>query len=227
MATKIKVKDHERLDDANIERVIDLLEQDKPITITKACEELNINNNGARLKKIIQDYKDRKENEKKRRAANRGKPATEYEISTAVERFLVGDSLKDIADDLYRSSAFVKKIIEDVGVPQSQPGENYFNANPLPDQCVATSFEIGEFVWSSRDSAVAEIMKHMGEKDGHNVYRIWVHQTIDSSKVLIDGKKYAFQPESGGGYYGHQPAYELGSLRHLLKHGVNVKRAIK
>ena len=228
MAAKIKVKEHEKLTDENIEAVIALREQDKPITIKEACERLNIANNGARLAKIIEEYKHRKQEEKRRRAANRGKAATDYEISHIAEEYLSGESLKSIADQLYRSTDFVKRVIESIGVPQAQPGESYANFFPLPDQCVAESFEKGEFVWSSRDVAIAEIMEVMKPKDGVNVYRIWVHQRIDPAKLLSeDGKRYAHTVETGGGYFAHQLAYDLGSLKHLRKYNVDPKRAIK
>ena len=228
MAAKIKVKEHEKLDDANIEAVIALREQEKPITIKEACERLNIANNGARLTKIIEEYRDRKAEEKRRRAANRGKPASDYEVSHIVEEYLSGESVKTIADGLYRSTDFVKRVIENVGVPQAQPGENYSDYYPLPEQCIADSFQEGEFVWSSRDVAIAEIMREMEPKDGVNVYRIWVHQRIDPAKLLSeDGKRYAHTVETGGGYFAHQPAYDLGSLKHLRKYNVDPKRAIK
>jgi hypothetical protein len=225
---KVKVKEHEKLDDANIELVMGLREQEKPITIKEACERLNIAQNGARLNKIFEEYKERKAEEKRRRAANRGKAASEYEISHIAEEYLSGESVKAIADQLYRSTEFVKRVISDIGVPQAQPGESYADFYPLPEQCVADSFEEGEFVWSSRDVAIAEIMKAMPPKDGVNVYRIWVHQRIDPAKLLSeDGKRYAHTVETGGGYFAHQMAYDLGSLKHLRKYNVDPKRAIK
>ena len=45
----VKKKSHEKLDSANIQRVIDLLEQDEPITKKEACEMLNIRYNTTRL----------------------------------------------------------------------------------------------------------------------------------------------------------------------------------
>lgn len=225
----IKRKDHERLDDANIERVIGLLEQEKPITIVAACAELNIANNGTRLRKIIQDYKERKELEKKRRAANRGKPATDFEITTVIEGFLAGETYKDLSEQLFRSVDFVKKIIDEVGVPQAKAGENYSDFSALPDQCVSDSFEKGEYVWSSRYGAIAEVDKHLGKSaDGlSEVYRIYVHQRIDEDRMLIDGKRYGHHVAAGGGFYANQCAYDLGSLKHLHKYGIDLKRAIK
>lgn len=227
-AGRVKAKEGERLDDENVERVMALFESEKPITIKAACEELNIASNGARLKKIFAEFKDRKALRKKFRDANRGKPATDTEIASIVEQFLVGESIKDIAEGLYRSDAFVKRVIDEVGIPQALPGETYANYGPLPEQCVSDSFRVGEYVWSSKYGGVAEIDKDMEQSNnGSPVYRVFVHQQIDESKALIEGKRYEHTVLKGGGFYAHQPAYELGSLEHLRKYGVDVKRAIK
>ena len=231
MAVKrgVKRKEHENLSDANIEKVKALLETEKPITKKEACEILNITYNTTRLSKIIEEYDSKIETERKLRAANRGKPASEYEISTIVEDYLGGDSLKDISEKLYRSTDFVKRIIDEVGVPQGAAGENYSNYGPLPDQCVAESFNVGEFVWSSKYGSIGEITRDLGPSttSGLPVYEVYIHQRIDPDAMLIDGKRYSYQPEKGGGFYCAQVSYDLGSLTHLAKYGVDVKRAIK
>ena len=61
----VKKKDGEKLDDANIERVIGLLNQEKPITKKAACEALNISYNSTRLTRIIDEYHERKERRRK------------------------------------------------------------------------------------------------------------------------------------------------------------------
>jgi len=71
MKRGVKAKDHEKLDDANIQKVSDLLEADKPITKKEACEILNISYNTTRLKKIIEEYKDRIARRKARFEKNR------------------------------------------------------------------------------------------------------------------------------------------------------------
>lgn len=224
----VKKKEHENLSDANIEKVISLLEAEKPIKKTEACEILNISYNTTRLGKIIEEYKEKIAQEKRMRAANRGKPPSDFETSTVVENYLAGDSVKEIADGLYRSTDFVKRIIDTVGVPRAEQGDTYANYSPLPEQCIRDSFREGEYVWSSKYGSIAEVMKHCGTaQDGSNLYRIYVHQQIDEEKSLVDGKRFAHHVATGGGYYAYQPAYELGSLEHLIKHGVNIKRAIK
>ena len=52
----VKKKSHEKLDSGNIQRVIDLLEQEEPITKKEACEMLNIRYNTTRLQRIIDEH---------------------------------------------------------------------------------------------------------------------------------------------------------------------------
>ena len=227
----VKKKEGENLTDANIEKVIGLLEAEKPITKKEACEILNIAYNTTRLGKIIAEYQDKLESDKKRRAANRGKPASDFETSTVVEGYLGGQTLKEIADGLYRPVDFVKRIVETVGVPASSPGEDYANFSPLPEQCVAEEFAVGEFVWSSKYGAIAEIIREANPtRNGTDarVYQIYVFERIDQDKMLIDGKRYSHFPEGNfGGFYANQCAYDLGSLKHLKPYVPDMKRIIK
>jgi hypothetical protein len=227
--TGVKKKEGENLTDANIEKVIGLLEAEKPITKKEACEILNIAYNTVRLGKIITEYQDKQESDKKRRAANRGKPASDYEISAVVESYLRGESQKEIADGLFRPVDFVKRVVEQVGVPSVQPGENYTSFSSLPEQCVAEEFTIGEFVWSSKDGAIAEIIRDCGvSQDGTDarIYQIYVYERIDWDKV--EGR-YSYMPLNAtfGGFYGTQRAYDLGSLKHLKQYVPDMKRIIK
>jgi len=227
----IKKKEGENLSDTNIEKVIQLLEAEKPITKKEACEILSIAYNTTRLAKIVADYKDRQELDKKRRAANRGKPATDYEISSIVEEYLLGEGIKNIADSLFRPTNFVKNIIEELGVPSAQSGETYFDFSALPEQCIAEKFTPGEFVWSSRYNSIAEVIKSKGtasDGSGVEVYSIYVYQRVDPDKMLIDGQRYSYMPETKfGGYYCCQRAYDLGSLKHLEKFIPDMKKIIK
>ena len=52
----VKAKSHEKLDDANVQRVIELLGGDEPITKKEACEILNIRYNTTRLQRIIDEH---------------------------------------------------------------------------------------------------------------------------------------------------------------------------
>lgn len=219
---KVKKKEHEKLDSDNIEKVIKLLTQAKPISKKEACEILNISYNTARLQKIIEEHKYEQELTRKRRNANRGKPASNQEIKDVIEWYLEGDSKKDIADRLYRSITFVTNIIETVGVPQRKPGQTYIKYEPLPDQCISDRFEIGELVWSSKYQAIAEVIKeypYLCQNRLAKVYQINVLEKIEEQSPY-------FLPRETGGFYANQPAYELGKLTHLEKFGVNIRKAL-
>ena len=62
----------------------------------------------------------RKRIEKKGKSQNKGKAQQPTEVADAVTRFLSGDTISEIAAGLYRSSGFVKAIIERTGVPQKE-----------------------------------------------------------------------------------------------------------
>jgi hypothetical protein len=218
---RVKKKEGEKLTPDNIQRVIELLEQAKPITKKEACEILNISYNTTRLGNIIEAHRAQIAQDAKRRAANRGKPAADHEIKDIIEWYLEGDSISDIADRLYRSSGFVKDIINKVGVPQRGAGQNYVSFEPLPEQCISSTFSPGDLVWSSRYLAVAEILKDRGlSADGlAKVYQIYVLEKIEEHSPF-------FTPREVGGFYANQPAYDLGKLDHLKAYGVNVKKAL-
>ena len=92
MRKNVKKKDHENLTAKNIEKVKSLLNpgsiSDKPITKKEACDILNISYNTTRLQKIIEQYDERKDYTKKRKAGLRGRPASAGEISEACSSFL-------------------------------------------------------------------------------------------------------------------------------------------
>ena len=143
-----KKKSHENLTDSSIKNVISLLEAEKPVTKKEACDILNISYNTTRLNKIIEEWKENQEYRARRKAEKRGNPASDSESSNVVESYLEGDSISNIAKRLFRSSIFVKNIIQRVGVPEKGDG-NYSIATYLPDECVAEDFSDNEIAWSA------------------------------------------------------------------------------
>ncbi len=121
----IKTKKHEKLTESNIAHVITLLEAEKPITKKEACSILNISYNTTRLAKIIEDHIETLEFRERRKAYNKGKGATELEIKQVVNFYLDGSNISDIAKSLYRSPAFIKAIIERLGIPQKLAMTDY------------------------------------------------------------------------------------------------------
>lgn len=221
LAKRVKVKVGEKLTNDNIERVIKLLNQPKPITKKEACEVLNISYNTSRLSTIIENYQSRQEADSKRRAANRGKPASPDEIKSVITEYLGGATVSDIASGLYRSTTFVRNIIETVGVPQRGVGEDYFNFSPLPEQCISDSFEVNETAWSARHQGPCIIDKALGKtKDGlANLYRVYVIEPFDApDKIYV-------RSWGAPGSYQVLPDYEIGSLRHLAQY-VDVSKIV-
>ena len=121
----IKSKAYEKLSFDNIERVISQLEKDNPITKKDACEMLNIRYNTTRLQKIIEDHNDTKAFKERRKSQNKGKAATEDEIRSVVQYYLEGFNVSEIANNIYRSPAFVKNIVERTGIPQKLSESDY------------------------------------------------------------------------------------------------------
>ena len=111
-------RQHEKLDEANLDRVIGLLEGEQPITKKVACEMLNISYNTTRLGSIIAEHKDIMEYRATRKAQNRGRKATDLEKRDAIERYLNGQTVSEIAKGMFRSTTFIRNLIDNIGVPQ-------------------------------------------------------------------------------------------------------------
>lgn len=190
---------------------------------------LNIVYNTTRLQRIIDDYEDKKLYREKRKAQNRGRAATSAEIREAIEQFLSGDSIAEIAKGMYRSSGFIKAIIQRVGVPQKTDQAIDY----LPEECVAEDFVPGELVWSAKYHAPAIIEReisfdYQAEKPGFQdtdyekkysskCYSIYVVQKIrDEMDVWAN--------VGTGGFSAFQLAYDLGKLEHLKEYGVDLSR---
>ncbi len=236
----MRIKKHENLTKANIAKVIELLEQDKPITKKEACSILNITYNTTRLGKIIDEHKLDIERTSRMKAKLRGKPATDDDVRFVVQRYITGENVSNIASSMYRSPAFVKSIIERIGVPMKLPEGDYEGRRNamLPDQCVAEEFEVGEVVWAIRKNYPAKIIREITpehqaanagyacqgditkainyvEKYGSRMYQIYTIESTDLSNTFFPHLRYA-------GKYCVQLACELGSLKHLEKYGVDL-----
>ena len=238
MRKNVKKKDHENLTAKNIEKVKSLLNpgsiSDKPITKKEACDILNISYNTTRLQKIIEEYDERKEYTKKRKAGLRGRPASDGEIAEACSSFLGGDTISDISKRLFRSPSFVRSILERVGVP-SRPSnkEERLNTHYFPDECVSEDFSLGEIAWSAQYHSTVVIKGRLTpeylaskpgmtsvnyeDKYGCPCYSIYVVQKVESEDTY-------FSNVQSGGFSAYAPAYELGKLTHLEKYGINLER---
>ena len=219
-------REHEKLDETNLNRVIELLEGEQPITKKVACEMLNISYNTTRLGNLIAEHKDIMEYRATRKAQNRGKRATDLEKRDAIERYLDGQTVSEIAKGMYRSSTFVRNLIDNIGVPQKLPKSElsvYRHRTPmLPERCVTDEFNIDERVWSARYNTIAIIKNERTtdptnyvEKYGAKCYNIYVITMTD-----FDTKYFGWQKI--GGFWSSALAYDLGSLRHLKEYGIDI-----
>lgn len=230
---KVKVKDHEKLSDANIQYVISLLESSKPITKKEACAILNISYNTTRLTKIIEEYKERKAYEASRREKNRGKPAEPHEIQTIVELYLSGENVTEIAKRLFRPAVFVSNIIERLGVPTRPVGDLKFEKSFLPEQCVAEEFAEKEIAWSAKFHRPCQIIHEITldylkqrpgmatrdylKEDGSRLYSIYVMEPVGDVPLRWSGVRV-------GGHFAYAYAYDLGSLKHLKDLGIDLSK---
>jgi len=239
MKRAVKKKEHENLSKENIKRVISFMfpaEGSKPITKKEACEMLNISYNTTRLDKIIEEFREREEYVAKRKASNRGKPASNTEIADAVTSYLQGSSISVIAKSIYRSPAFVKNLLDKVGVPERPANkEAKMEYDYIPEECAAETFKKGEIVWSARYHSVARIeeelspeyqAKHPGlgstnyeEKYGSKCYSVYVLKDMH-----VDSSDTFFPRVESGGFHAYALAYDLGKLEHLREYGVDLTR---
>jgi len=194
---RTKVKDHEKLDGANMLKVIELLSAEPPITKKAACGILNISYNTKRLSTLIEEYQERIIFSKRKRAEMRSKAVTTDDAKYIIEEYLIeGTPMQEISERTFRSAGIIKQTLETNGVPLRETGSSYFNPVVLPDGGYREEYKKGDLVFSARYNTPARI-KALWQKDKNhgNVYSIY---------LLGNQKEHAYQP-----------AYELGDLTHL------------
>jgi hypothetical protein len=215
----VRKRSHEKLDEANIERVLAYLEQDKPITKKEACSMLNISYNTTRLNSIMIDFKETMQFRAVRKAQNRGRKATEYEVKQAIEMYLEEQPISGIAQALYRSTTFVRNLLDRVGVPLKRPTTQQGTSERigyLPDECVSDTFEVDEKVWCARYDLPARIIAgKYNDKHECTVYHVYVIELTNFESPYFGHIK-------EGGFHAHFASYDLGSLRHLNKYDINI-----
>ena len=139
MRRGVRKREGENLSPANIRRVIHSLNEEG-VTKKVACEMLNISYNTTRLNRIIEEFEEQEAYVNKRKSQNKGKPASKEEIKQVISDYIEGDNITEIAKSIYRSAAFVKGIIDRVGVPQRPVGEDKHEESYLPDACLRDRF---------------------------------------------------------------------------------------
>jgi hypothetical protein len=199
---KTKNGDNEKLDPSNLDKVIALLECEKPITKKEACSILNIAYNTTRLGNLIEKHKEKKARDRRYRQEKRGTPATPEEISYIIGGYLEGDTIDSLSNSIHRPNTFVKQVLDRYEVPIRSRSHDYFRPELIPEGAMRTKFDMGERVYSARYDSMAVVEGEFPHPEEY-VYRLW---------LLSDRWQ----------QYCYQPASELASLKHLTELGVKV-----
>jgi len=188
MKRGIRVKEGEDLSKEKIAKVIELLEQEKPITKKDACSFLNITYNTTRLNKIIEDYKEQVEYFTKRKQEMKKAPLTKEDEAYIVSSYLEEGNLSLIAESTFRSTSVIKRVLDKYNIPLRTATNTYHNPPLLSVDSINENYKKDDLVYSARYGQPAYISEVLPS----NIYRIW----------LIGDEQYAYQPY-----------YELGDLR--------------
>jgi len=205
-----------------------LLSAEKPITKKEACQILNISYNTTRLNSIIETHQEQELHREKRKAQNRGKAATKEEIKQVVRDYLTGENVSTISKYMYRSPAFVKSILDRVGVPQKPPSKDD-RRHPafLPETCLSEEFFPEEIVWSAHYHSPALVINEEGgeekrqfylDKYGSRCYKIYIFEKPSGEDLYL--------PAGLAGFYGASLAYDLGKLSHIEEMGINLRKEV-
>lgn len=194
----VKVKSGETLTPDRIRKAMEMLEAGG--TKKAACEVLGIKYNTTRLQKIIDDFVEREENEKRLKDKKKGKPVDRQEAVDIIKEYLETGSVDATAKMFFRSPYIVSQVLDFYGAKLHAPKADYFKPILLPDICVVENLSVGEYVWSARYNALAIVKKDCG--DGVYAIRILGKYSRDAYQRLED----------------------LGSLRHLEAMGLNLSK---
>jgi len=194
MAGAVKRQNGEDFSPAQVEKVIALLAEDKPITKKAACAMLNMSYNTTRLQKVLDEYVEDKERRIKMRRIMRTKPLDPSTLSEIVSSYLSGESLADIAESTYRSTSVVKNVLTRYNVPIRNKSVDYINPVFIADDAIMDDYAVGDLVYAARYDAPATIQSMKDSEKHGMVYQIWIHSL----------SKYAYQPY-----------YELADLRRV------------
>lgn len=202
MATRA-VKENDLLTPANLDRVIAGFEATPKMTKKDACAILGIAYNTTRLDGLIEKYLEKNARDAARRAALRGKPATQDEIIYVIQEYLEGSVVDAISKATFRGPTFIKAILEKYDVPVRNTSHDYFTPGLIPDGATRDRFTIGEVVYSARYDSTARVDAEQSHPKLGWIYRIY-----------LLGEKWQQSA--------YQEAYELASLQHLREIGVRI-----
>lgn len=173
---RVKVQEGENLSESNIEKVIELLSDEKPITKKAACEILNITYNTTRLKSIIDQHVEDKVFKKDMRKRMRSQPIDKATASQIVSSYLSGNSLAEISEETYRSTSVVKTVLRRYNVPVRNKSVDYFHPVFIEnDEAIRDDYATGDLVYSARYDCPVTIIKGKDTTKHGKVFTIQIH----------------------------------------------------
>lgn len=196
MARSVKLKAYEQVTPENIRKVLALLEAGG--TKREACTILSITYNTSRLQRILDEYVRRDKVEKELRARKRGTPVELEEALQIIKEYLETASVDAVSKAFYRSRDSINRVLDTYGAKLYGNKGSYFNPSYLPDQCVVSELQEGQYVWAARYNMLAKVRKE--ETPGVYVIRVYGKYSRDS----------------------YQEIDNLGSLKHLEDLGLDL-----
>ena len=175
------------------------------VTKKRLCEMLGIAYNTKRLDTLLEDFEAEKEHRKAMMKKMRTKSISEQDVAGFVEDYLTGESLVEIAKRSYRSPALIRRRLEMAGVwgLRFQETPNPLDPHLVPDECMSETFEVGQKVWVPGYRCLGEVKNiYTNQPDGVDAYRVYLLSERERNVTF--------------------KAYNLGSLVHIEKLGVNL-----
>jgi len=165
-----------------------------------ACEILGVSNNKT-MQARLDEFDNKIRIDKEIRSRKRREAVSNEELAGIIKDHLSGDSLQELSDSYYRSTDTIKHhLVKNGAFIFTHNKIDPLNPPLLPDDCVADSFEVGQYVWAAKYNCVAKVAAIF-----KNAYRI---------RVAGDGiLEYSYQASS-----------ELGNLQHLADLGVDLSK---
>ena len=199
MTTRRKKNVHE-IPDETFKKAIEHLENGG--TKKAACEMLGVSSNPT-MERLIEEWKERQIQIAEMKKKKRGTLIEGVELANVIEQYLSEDSFQDIADRNYRSVSMIKNVLERSGalLRKNETVDPLFPP-AIPEEAMADEFEVGELVWVAGYQCIGEVKKAMTNPVG--AYRVW---------LLAEGLQQNV----------HYMHYELASVKHLEKLGVDIK----
>ena len=145
----------EQIPEAKIRQAIWMLKTNK--TKKSVCEHLGIAYNVKKLEKIIEEFRIAEARELELRQKNKNTELSEQTKKTIATQYLNGTTQSELAKQFYISTARVKKVILEYGVPiRARAKKGVANTQHIT-QNLDIKFKVGERVFYAAENAFATI----------------------------------------------------------------------